>query len=87
MMQHLWSLAVEEQFYLLWPLVIVGCLARLGRRWTFVLTVGWAVLSALLMGVLFDPGRDPSRVYYGTDTHASGLLTGAPSRSCGRSGG
>ena len=78
---HYWSLAVEEQFYLLWPLVFIG-LAALGRRWgrgrlpllVFAVLIG--VASATLMGVLFDPQVDPTRVYYGSDTHAFGLLTG-----------
>jgi len=77
LLQHLWSLAVEEQFYLLWPLALGLCLTRLGRRGAMLVTLGGALASALLMGVLFDPGQDPSRVYFGTDTHASGLLVGA----------
>jgi peptidoglycan/LPS O-acetylase OafA/YrhL len=77
LLQHLWSLAVEEQFYLLWPLALGACLARLGRRGTVCATLAVAVLSAIAMGVLFAPGEDPSRVYFGTDTHASGLLIGA----------
>jgi peptidoglycan/LPS O-acetylase OafA/YrhL len=76
-LQHLWSLSVEEQFYLLWPLALGFGLARAGRRWTVRATALAAVGSALLMGLLFVPGHDASRVYYGTDTHASGLLVGA----------
>ena len=74
---HLWSLAVEEQFYLLWPLALGLVLTRLGRRGAVLLTVVAAVASALAMALLFTPGQDPSRVYFGTDTHASGLLVGA----------
>ena len=77
LLRHLWSLAVEEQFYLLWPLVMGICVAALGRRRTTILTLVLAVASSGLMAVLFTPGRDPSRVYYGTDTHATGLLIGA----------
>jgi peptidoglycan/LPS O-acetylase OafA/YrhL len=74
---HLWSLAVEEQFYLLWPLIFVAGMKLLGRRWFPVLVVAGAVGSTLLMASLFDPtAGDPSRVYYGTDTRASGLLLG-----------
>jgi peptidoglycan/LPS O-acetylase OafA/YrhL/lysophospholipase L1-like esterase len=77
LLQHLWSLAVEEQFYLLWPLALAACLARLGRRGTVAVTAAGAVASALAMALLMHPGGDPSRVYFGTDTHASGLLIGA----------
>jgi peptidoglycan/LPS O-acetylase OafA/YrhL len=77
-LQHLWSLAVEEQFYLIWPLVlaaVVACLRRRPRR----AALAWAGAggSALAMTLLYAPGSDPSRVYYGTDTHATALLTGA----------
>ncbi len=78
MVQHLWSLAVEEQFYLLWPLLLAGGLAVWRRRPTrLVLAVVLAAAaSALWMARVYDP-LDPSRVHYGTDTHASGLLIGA----------
>lgn len=77
LLRHLWSLAVEAQFYLLWPVVLAIAIRR-GRLW---LALGVAALgavgSAVAMAVLLDPGGDPSRVYFGTDTHATGLLTGA----------
>jgi peptidoglycan/LPS O-acetylase OafA/YrhL len=76
LLQHLWSLAVEEQFYLLWPLALGLGLARLGRRRLVQATAVAAVVSAVGMAVLFEPGGDPSRVYFGTDTHATGLLVG-----------
>jgi peptidoglycan/LPS O-acetylase OafA/YrhL len=76
LVQHLWSLAIEEQFYLLWPLVLGFCLAGVGRSGTMRLTAVAMVASALAMGLLFQGGADPSRVYFGTDTHASGLLIG-----------
>jgi peptidoglycan/LPS O-acetylase OafA/YrhL len=82
-LDHLWSLAVEEQFYLLWPwLVLLGLLVlrRIGRnsvRWLAIPTVALAAGSAIAMLALYHPGLDPTRVYEGTDTRASGLLIGA----------
>jgi peptidoglycan/LPS O-acetylase OafA/YrhL len=75
---HMWSLAVEEQFYLLWPLIMFFCLhifQRRGRILSLILIL--ASISALTMALLYEPGRDPSRVYFGTDTRAFGLLIGA----------
>jgi len=77
LLQHLWSLAVEEQFYLFWPLVLMGSLKLFGRHWTVVLTVLLALTSTALMWGLYNPNQDPSRVYYGTDTRAATLLVGA----------
>lgn len=75
---HLWSLAVEEQFYLLWPLIIaVGLRFAPQRGKLALLTLAGAALSALAMIMLYDPELDPSRVYYGTDTRAFALLIGA----------
>src|SRR5918997_899458 len=81
LLRHLWSLAVEEQFYLLWPLLLalglsVG-IAGWRRRWVLLLALFGAAASALLMGLLYEPGVDPSRLYFGTDTRATGLLIGA----------
>ncbi len=86
--QHTWSLAIEEQFYLLWPLLILGIMgwghrrrgarSTLGRlRLMLTATVIGLVLSAIEIGVLFAGGRGLDRVYYGTDTRATGLLAGA----------
>jgi peptidoglycan/LPS O-acetylase OafA/YrhL len=77
--QHLWSLAIEEQFYLVWPLTLFGLLKVLGhnRRAMAMVIFGAAALSTLWMAALFQPAVDPSRPYYGTDTRASGLLLGA----------
>ncbi|MEG0376035.1 MAG: acyltransferase [Raoultibacter sp.] len=77
-LNHFWSLAIEEQFYLIWPVILLsafklGAKKPLLRRATLVL----AALSALAMALLFDPAADPSRVYYGTDTRAFSLLIGA----------
>ncbi len=74
---HLWSLAVEEQFYVLWPLLLTAGLMVLRRRGMLLASLLGALGSALLMAWLYEPGADPSRVYYGTDTHAAGLLLGA----------
>jgi peptidoglycan/LPS O-acetylase OafA/YrhL len=83
-LNHLWSLSVEEQFYLLWPwLLLLGVHAVRERRAgalrprLAVLTLMLAVGSSLEMVLLFHPSFDPSRVYYGTDTRAFGLLLGA----------
>ena len=79
-LQHTWSLAIEEQFYLVWPLVLL-VLLRFGRRgWRrlgVTLTVVLGVGSSVLMAVLFNPPADPSRVYYGTDTRLFDLMAGA----------
>ncbi|MDM7831934.1 acyltransferase family protein [Cellulomonas edaphi] len=76
--QTFWSLAIEEQFYLVWPLLLAVVLAVL-RTWRARAraALGAAVVSALLMALRYQPGDDPTRVYYGTDTHAFGLLLGA----------
>jgi len=77
-LQHLWSLAIEEQFYLAWPLIL-GLVLFLTENRRIRTCVAWAcaAASALLMAILYTPGSDPSRVYYGTDTHATALLVGS----------
>ena len=77
-LQHLWSLAIEEQFYLAWPLIL-GLVLLLAETRRARASVAWlgAAASALLMALLYTPGADPSRVYYGTDTHATALLVGS----------
>ncbi|WP_434640684.1 acyltransferase family protein [Thermoanaerobacterium thermosaccharolyticum] len=75
---NLWSLAVEGQFYLIWPLVLIISFKYLKKkRYIVFLTLLLAIASALAMGMLYEPGMDPSRVYYGTDTRAFGLLLGS----------
>ena len=77
-LDHLWSLAIEEQFYLVWPLIVGSVIVRLaGRRARVACALTGAAVSALVMAIQYTPGGDPSAVYYGTDTHASALLIGA----------
>jgi peptidoglycan/LPS O-acetylase OafA/YrhL len=92
---HLWSLAIEEQFYLLWPWLLLLGLRLIPERRSSIpvrprlagATLFLAGASALTMALLYQPGFDSSRVYDGTDTRAFGLLLGAalamvwPSRS------
>jgi len=74
-LQHLWSLAIEEQFYVVWPLVVIACLAR-SRRLLIGVTA-FATLTSIGLMVFFLGDGDPSRSYYGTDTRAFSLLIGA----------
>ena len=78
LLTHTWSLAIEEQFYVLWPLVLFG-LWKLGRGLKTLLTlcVIGAVASTLWMAFLFHHGASLNRMYYGTDTHAQCLMVGA----------
>ncbi len=78
-LRHMWSLAIEEQWYVIWPLLFFGIvkLARGSRRVVAAITLALAAGSALLMAALYHPGGDASRVYYGTDTRAQALLVGA----------
>ena len=77
-LQHLWSLAIEEQFYLIWPLIltVILCACRHRRTRAAVVWLG-AAASALAMAAGYTAGAGPSRLYYGTDTHATALLVGA----------
>lgn len=85
--QPFWSLAIEEQFYVLWPLLLVLLLV-LVRSWRAraAVALGAALASAVLMAVLHQPDGDPTRVYYGTDTHAFGLLLGVAAAFAWRGG-
>jgi peptidoglycan/LPS O-acetylase OafA/YrhL len=74
--RHLWSLSVEEQFYLFWPLLFAAGMKLFGRTRLLLGVLAGALASVALAWLLFDPGHDASRVYYGTDTHAVGLLAG-----------
>ncbi len=77
-LRHTWSLAIEEQFYLFWPIVVLGVLSvRAGsKRSLLVVALGGALASATAMWVMWNPD-DPNRVYLGTDTRAAGMLLGA----------
>jgi peptidoglycan/LPS O-acetylase OafA/YrhL len=82
LLQHLWSLAIEEQFYLLWPCALMLILQVGNRRTvglvalaTALLSTGWMWQLAMLAD-LPEQG-DPSRLYFGTDTHCMGLFVGA----------
>ncbi|TFC87297.1 acetyltransferase [Cryobacterium sp. TmT2-59] len=75
--RNLWSLAVEEQFYLVWPFALLGLLLIRSPAVRLGLVGGLALASALWMGLLHQPGTDPTRVYYGSDTHSFGLFIGA----------
>lgn len=75
---HLWSLAIEGQFYLVWPVLVVAAILLIKENsWIFYTFMGVALVSGILMAVLYVPGGDPSRVYYGTDTRAFSLLIGS----------
>jgi len=75
---NFWSLAVEEQFYLGWPLAVAALLAsRSSAHLRVALTCGAALVSSLLMAARYVPDADATRVYYGTDTHLMGLMLGA----------
>jgi peptidoglycan/LPS O-acetylase OafA/YrhL len=84
-LNHLWSLSVEEQFYILWPfLLLLGVklvherpLPSGVRPRLALIAIVFAVIATIEMAVLYHPSLDPSRIYYGTDTRAGGLLFGA----------
>ena len=74
---HTWSLAVEEQFYLIWPLVALFVVRRRGVRALAVTAGLGAIASAALMVSLYHAGFSVDRLYYGTDTRAQALMVGA----------
>jgi peptidoglycan/LPS O-acetylase OafA/YrhL len=78
-LRHTWSLAIEEQWYAVWPLLLLVLLRLRRGSLGSLLAVSLLMIagSAFLMGWLYDPGTDPSRVYYGTDTRGQSLLMGA----------
>ena len=91
LLKHLWSLAVEEQFYLAWPAIAFLIVRRAGRRGVRIAALALAVLSTAWMITLsvqngFPEYADPSRAYFGTDSHAMGLLIGAALATAWRPG-
>ncbi len=81
---HYWSLAIEEQFYVVWPLLFLGVLwlarrtsTRTQLRITAAVTITLGAASVAAMIAIYNPDTDPSRVYFGSDTHSFGLLIGA----------
>lgn len=82
LLKHLWSLAVEEQFYLVWPAIAFLAMRRFARKGVFAVAATLAILSTIWMLQLavangFPDFADPSRAYFGTDSHSMGLLIGA----------
>ncbi len=78
-LNHTWSLAIEEQFYVIWPLVFAGLLVwwkRATAKAVLVLSLGLACVSSVLMITLYDPANS-ARAYFGTDTRAAAVLFGA----------
>lgn len=75
---HFWYLGVVMQFYVVWPLVLLGMRKVVRSRRMACSAVGLlAIASAVLMAVLYDPTGDTARIYYGPDTRAAELLLGA----------
>ena len=82
LLKHLWSLSVEEQFYLLWPVVALLLVRSGGRPLVRRIALLLAVASTVWMAVIairngYPVDADPSRAYFGTDSHSMGLLVGA----------
>lgn len=74
---HFWSLAIEAQFYLVWPPILYFLMRnRVSRKGVSIWLLVASLASAILMAVLYVPGQDPTRSYYGTDTRAFSLLLG-----------
>ena len=95
LLQHLWSLSVEEQFYVVWPIMLIALYkVKIGkitpRAKIFIASAALAIASTAWMIHLsvsngFPIPNDPSRVYFGTDTHAMGLLVGCAAAALWRS--
>ena len=75
-LEHLWSLSIEEQFYLVFPLLCGLLLTRVSRKWAVAIAVAGAVAATVARSVLAGGASDSTRLYFGTDTRAAGLLAG-----------
>src|SRR5699024_4160906 len=75
---HIWSLAVEGQNYFVWPILFVLLMVFVRKKkWIVYKVLGGSLISAILMMILFTPGGDPTRVYYGTDTRLFSIWLGS----------
>ena len=91
LLKHLWSLSVEEQFYLIWPAIAFVLVKRWSRRGVRLVAMVVALASTAWMIALsamngFPDFADPSRAYFGTDSHCMGLLIGAALATAWRPG-
>jgi peptidoglycan/LPS O-acetylase OafA/YrhL len=75
--RHTWSLAIEEQFYIGWPLVVALVVRRGGLRALASVALVLSLASMAAMWLVYDASSDPSRAYYGTDTRIFEILFGA----------
>ena len=80
LLQHTWSLAVESQFYLIWPVLLLVILKRFGKKVIPLAALAIALFSGtalFLVSLRLDASSSVSHVYFGTDTHSIGLFLGA----------
>jgi peptidoglycan/LPS O-acetylase OafA/YrhL len=92
LLQHLWSLAIEEQFYVVWPVLAGAALKLVGGYLLVVIALVGSFLSSAWMAWMawqrdYPEGADASRAYFGTDTHSMGLLLGSALGAAGKSAG
>ncbi|MGX4763523.1 acyltransferase family protein [Holzapfeliella sp. JNUCC 72] len=75
---HLWTLSIEWQYYIIWPLVLVACYYfSKKKRYPIIVAIVLTIVSIGLMAGLYRPGIDTSRIYYGTDTRLFALMMGS----------